>query len=73
MGMGAGIARRRRHLMASFMAISIVAGTFVWASEAEAARLLTVKANQFGRYARIAMTFNSAVPVKARMSASSSW
>ncbi|MHC2090269.1 hypothetical protein [Methylobacterium sp. CM6244] len=54
--------------MAGFMATSIVAGTFVWASEAEAARLLTVKANQVGRYARIAMTFNSAVPVKARMS-----
>ncbi|CAA2099220.1 hypothetical protein MBUL_00037 [Methylobacterium bullatum] len=68
MGMGAEIARRRRRLMAGFVATSILGGTLISGSEAEAARLLTLKANQVGRYARIAMTFDSAVPVKARIS-----
>ncbi|WP_081739649.1 hypothetical protein [Methylobacterium sp. 10] len=54
--------------MAGLVATSILGGTLISGSEAEAARLLTLKANQIGRYARIAMTFDSAVPVKARIS-----
>ncbi|WP_155912088.1 tetratricopeptide repeat protein [Methylobacterium sp. 77] len=54
--------------MAGFVATSILAGGFAWADRAEAARILAIKGNQLGRYGRIALTFDSAVPVKARIS-----
>ncbi|MFD1302209.1 tetratricopeptide repeat protein [Methylobacterium marchantiae] len=54
--------------MAGFVATSIITGSLVWGGQAEAARILSIKGNQLGRYGRISLTFDSAVPVKARMS-----
>ncbi|MCJ2083285.1 hypothetical protein [Methylobacterium sp. J-090] len=67
MGLGAGIATRRRRPWVGLAAASILAG-FVLCGPAAAARLTAAAGVQAERYGRITLTFDTAVTVKARVS-----
>ncbi|TXM72097.1 hypothetical protein FV218_14015 [Methylobacterium sp. WL69] len=67
MGLGAGIATRRRRPWAGLAAASILAG-LVLCGPATAARLTAAAGVQAERYGRITLTFDTAVTVKARIS-----
>lgn len=67
MGLGAGIATRRRRPLAGLAAASILAG-LVLCGPADAGRLTSAAGTQAERYGRIALSFDTAVTVKARIS-----
>lgn len=69
MGLGAGIATRRRRPWAGLAAASGLAALLL-AAPAEAAKVTAIKGSQAERYGRIVLTFDGPVPVSARMSGS---
>lgn len=68
MALGAGLATRRRRPWAGLGGALILLGGLLGGGAVEALQLTSIKGSQADRYGRLVLTFDSRVPVKARMS-----